>query len=285
MSVILATILCTSFACTPITNNVMKHETEIAGFNLPYSAGQATNEFYDYNSELFYLNETRLNGADPGALYVSEEDVNDSYGKLMHSWQYKDANGAWQWQNGKTQEQFEETYGTLDSWHEQYTDWYYMIYTGELGGYSAYNMFRSHDLNDWKPCGRAYNNGAIYFGSDSWSSVVSCWAPEFIRDPDSGMYFIFFSAQSKNGNAKTTYGPNNATTGGVWDGLTIPAQCLPILRDRTPRLPLRNISKFRLKRTQTEQYSAEKPLSILPTSIWTVSPTVRHIPFTTMTIK
>ena len=70
---------------------------------------------------------------------------------------YKDANGAWQWQNGKTQEQFEETYGTLDSWHEQYTDWYYMIYTGELGGYSAYNMFRSHDLNDWKPCGRAYN--------------------------------------------------------------------------------------------------------------------------------
>ena len=47
MSVILATILCTSFACTPITNNVVKHETEIAGFNLPYSAGQATNEFYD----------------------------------------------------------------------------------------------------------------------------------------------------------------------------------------------------------------------------------------------
>ena len=45
MSVILATILCTSFACTPTTNNVVKHETEIAGFNLPYSAGQATNEF------------------------------------------------------------------------------------------------------------------------------------------------------------------------------------------------------------------------------------------------
>lgn len=227
MSVILATILCTSFACTPITNNVMKHETEIAGFNLPYSAGQATNEFYDYNSELFYLNETRLNGADPGALYVSEEDVNDSYGKLMHSWQYKDANGAWQWQNGKTQEQFEETYGTLDSWHEQYTDWYYMIYTGELGGYSAYNMFRSHDLNDWKPCGRANNNGAVYFGSDSWSSVSNCWAPEFIRDPDSGMYFIFFSAQSKNGTAKNTYGPNAATTGGQWDGLTISCAMSP----------------------------------------------------------
>lgn len=103
MSVILATILCTSFACVP-TTNVVKHETEIAGFNLPYSAGQATNEFYEYNSDLFYLNETRLNGADPGALYVSEDDVNDSYEKLMHSWQYKDADGTWQWQNGKTRE-------------------------------------------------------------------------------------------------------------------------------------------------------------------------------------
>ena len=272
MSVILATILCTSFACTPITNNVMKHETEIAGFNLPYSAGQATNEFYDYNSELFYLNETRLNGADPGALYVSEEDVNDSYGKLMHSWQYKDANGAWQWQNGKTQEQFEKTYGTLDSWHEQYTDWYYMIYTGELGGYSAYNMFRSHDLNDWKPCGRANNNGAVYFGSDSWSSISNCWAPEFIRSPKTILQ-------------KALTDPTRQPPADSGTVLPFPAQCLPILRDRTPRLPLRNISKFRLKRTQTEQYSAEKPLSILPTSIWTVSPTVRHIPFTTMTIK
>lgn len=226
MSVILATILCFSFACTP-NNNTVKHEAEIAGFNLPYSAGQATNEFYEYNSELFYLNETRLNGADPGALYVSEDDVNDSYEKLMRSWQYKDANGVWQWQNGKTQEKFEETYGTLDSWHEQYSDWYYLIYTGELGGYSAYNMLRSHDLNDWKPCGRANNNGAIYFGGDSWSGVSNCWAPEFIRDPDSGMYFIFFSAQSKNGNAKTTYGPNATTTGGQWDGLTISCAMSP----------------------------------------------------------
>lgn len=102
-----------------------------------------------------------------------------------------------------------------------------MIYTGETDGYSAYNMFRSHDLNDWKPCGRANNNGSIFFDSDSWSSVSNCWAPEFIRDPDSGMYFIFFSAQAKNGNAKTTYGPNAATTGGQWDGLTISCAMSP----------------------------------------------------------
>lgn len=222
MSVILAMILCFSFACnnTP-TKGTLKPQSDIAGFNLPFSAGQATNEFYDYNSDLFYLNETRLNGADPGAIYVSPEDVEDSYTKLMRSWQYKDANGEWQWQTNKTEEMFVKEYGTLESWHADYDDWYYMIYTGELGGNSAYNMFRSHDLNDWKPCGRASNNGAIYFGSDSWSAVSNCWAPEFIRDPDSGIYFIFFSSQSKNGNAKTTYGPNSSTTGGQWDGLTV----------------------------------------------------------------
>lgn len=230
MSVILAVILCFSFACAPQDNdgdNTLKKQSEIAGFNLPHSAGQASDEFYDYNSKLFYLNETRISGADPGALYVSTEDVEDSYIKLQRSWQYKDANGDWQWQNTRSQALFEEQYGTLESWHEQYDDWYYMIYTGDTGNYSAYNMFRSHDLNDWKPCGRASGNGAIYYGTDSWAGGSTSWAPEFIRDPDSGMYFIFFSSNCKNGNAKTTYGPNSVTTGGQWDGLTISCAMSP----------------------------------------------------------
>ena len=70
MSVILAVILCFSFACAPQGNdgdNTLKKQSEIAGFNLPHSAGQASDEFYDYNSKLFYLNETRISGADPGA--------------------------------------------------------------------------------------------------------------------------------------------------------------------------------------------------------------------------
>ena len=46
MSVILAMILCFSFACnnTPKKGN-LKPQSDIAGFNLPFSAGQATNEF------------------------------------------------------------------------------------------------------------------------------------------------------------------------------------------------------------------------------------------------
>ena len=62
MSVILAVILCFSFACAPQDNdgdNTLKKQSEIAGFNLPHSAGQASDEFYDYNSKLFYRRRPR----------------------------------------------------------------------------------------------------------------------------------------------------------------------------------------------------------------------------------
>lgn len=221
LSMLLAASLC--FAAVGCgedqTTPSSKTESEIAGFNLPYSAGQATDDFYDYDSDLFYLNETRLNGADPGAIYASVEDVTDSYEKLKRSWQYKDADGAFQWQEGKTEEQFVAQYGTLEYWLEEYSDWYYMIVTGDAGG-GAYPMWRSHDLTDWVPCGQAKGNTAISYGGDDWC-INTFWAPEFIRDPASGLYFIFFSANTKNGNAKTTYGPNGTTTGYSFDGLTV----------------------------------------------------------------
>ena len=201
------------------TDTGIKYEgNEIAGFELPHSAGQATDDFYDYDSELYYLNETRISGADPGAIYASAEDVTDSYEKLAKSWQYLDDNGEWQWQDGKSEETFVEQYGTLEYWLEEYSDWYYMIVTGNSGN-GAYMMWRSHDLFDWKVCGPV-NGYSIEYTSEDWC-INTFWAPEIIRDPASGLYFIFFSANTKNGNADTTYGPNDSTTGYAYDGLTI----------------------------------------------------------------
>lgn len=220
LSVLLALSMCfTLLGCGETTSdNVPKTENEIAGFNLPHSAGQATDEFYDYDSEKFYLNETRISGADPGAIYVSDADITDTYEKLVRSWQYKDESGSFQWQSGKSEEDFVAEYGTLDEWIEKYGDWYYMIVTGGDNS-GAYPMWRSHDLTDWKACGLV-NKRAIAVESDDWTTGTF-WAPEFIRDPASGLYFIFFSANTKNGNAKTTYGPNGVTTGYDFDGLTI----------------------------------------------------------------
>ena len=233
LSVLLTLSLCfAAFGCNGNNNNQNPDDTggdtqsgviyegnEIAGFKLPYSAGQATDDFYDYDADLFYLNETRINGADPSAMYASPENVTDSYEKLVKSWQYLDENGEWQWQDGKSQEAFEEEYGTLDYWLEEYGDWYYLIVTGGgVGG--AYEMWRSKDLFDWKLCGRAGGRFAIDITKDDWC-IGTTWAPEFIRDPVSGLYFIFFSGNTKNGNAETTYGPNGSTTGYEFDGLTI----------------------------------------------------------------
>ena len=233
LSVLLTLSLCfAAFGCNGNNNNQNPDDTggdtqsgviyegnEIAGFKLPYSAGQATDDFYDYDADLFYLNETRINGADPSAMYASPENITDSYEKLVKSWQYLDENGEWQWQDGKSQEAFEEEYGTLDYWLEEYGDWYYLIVTGGgVGG--AYEMWRSKDLFDWKLCGQAGGRFAIDLTKDDWCNGT-CWAPEFIRDPVSGLYFIFFSGNTKNGNAGTTYGPNGSTTGYEFDGLTI----------------------------------------------------------------
>lgn len=233
LSVLLTLSLCfAAFGCNGNNNNQNPDDTggdtqsgviyegnEIAGFKLPYSAGQAPDDFYDYDADLFYLNETRINGADPSAMYASPENVTDSYEKLVKSWQYLDENGEWQWQDGKSQEAFEEEYGTLDYWLEEYGDWYYLIVTGGgVGG--AYEMWRSKDLFDWKLCGQAGGRFAIDITKDDWC-IGTTWAPEFIRDPVSGLYFIFFSGNTKNGNAETTYGPNGSTTGYEFDGLTI----------------------------------------------------------------
>lgn len=233
LSVLLTLSLCfAAFGCNGNNNNQNPDDTggdtqsgviyegnEIAGFKLPYSAGQATDDFYDYDADLFYLNETRINGADPSAMYASPENVTDSYEKLVKSWQYLDENGEWQWQDGKSQEAFEEEYGTLDYWLEEYGDWYYLIVTGGgVGG--AYEMWRSKDLFDWKLCGQAGGRFAIDLTKDDWCNGTT-WAPEFIRDPVSGLYFIFFSGNTKNGNAETAYGPNGGTTGYEFDGLTI----------------------------------------------------------------
>lgn len=233
LSVLLTLSLCfAAFGCNGNNNNQNPDDTggdtqsgviyegnEIAGFKLPYSAGQATDDFYDYDADLFYLNETRINGADPSAMYASPENVTDSYEKLVKSWQYLDENGEWQWQDGKSQEAFEEEYGTLDYWLEEYGDWYYLIVTGGVVG-GAYEMWRSKDLFDWKLCGQAGGRFAIDLTKDDWCNGTT-WAPEFIRDPVSGLYFIFFSGNTKNGNAETAYGPNGGTTGYEFDGLTI----------------------------------------------------------------
>ncbi len=66
-----------------------------AGFRLAHNNGLTDqDDQYSYNSNLFYRNEAHVDGADPGAIYVSVEDARDSYNKRMQSYKYDTGSGV-----------------------------------------------------------------------------------------------------------------------------------------------------------------------------------------------
>ena len=141
---------------------------------------------HNYDTSLYYRNDQDLSGADPGAIYVSVED--------------------------------DPVYG----------GWFYMAVTGFEGHnttktYGAYPIYRSKNLIDWEQCG---TNGGYALAVDptkDWS-MGHYWAPELLQETievdgvKKNRYYIYFSAQSKVGNANTEY---TSKTGTDWDRLYI----------------------------------------------------------------
>ncbi len=191
---------------------------DVAGFNLPHNNGLADpDDQYSYNSDLFYRNETHVNGADPGAIYVSVEDAIDSYNKRKLSHQYDTGNGTYDWCDDYSEAQFIAEYGTQEEYVEAYADMYYVCVTGSTGSISsktkakygndivqgAYTMYKCKDFTNWERCG-LIDGHAIAIREEDWATH-NFWAPEMIRDKHSGLYFMFFSCMSKTGTSEDTY--------------------------------------------------------------------------------
>lgn len=182
-----------------------------AGFALPHYDGMSDDGIYDASK--FYLNELRTEGADPGAIYTSPEDIADSYDKVKATALAKNPQ--------MTEAEWEVENGTKQDWIDEYGNAFYMIvtsFTNQISGevsreyqsvQGAYRLYKSYNLTDWDIAGRI-DGYAVNVRSDAWTQS-SYWAPEFIRDPKSGRYFIFASVQSKNGNADTEYFPSTGT--------------------------------------------------------------------------
>ena len=118
-----------------------------------------------YDSSIFYKNESYLWGGDSGCIYVSEEE-SEEYG----GWFY----------------QYMSEAGGLAS---------FGIYgNGTYGACVA--VFRSKDMNEWELCGAVDNGLAIHLPADSWREQYT-WAPEVIYDEPSGKYVMYFSSASK----------------------------------------------------------------------------------------
>ena len=122
------------------------------------------NSMFDpYDSSKFYRNDLDVCCGDAGCIYVSPEE-DPVWGGYYYLYQSGNDN------------------------------MYYQTYDDHA---SSIIVMRSRDLNDWETCGAVDGGFCCYFDtSKEWISGAT-WAPEAIRDPVTGKYFIYFNASSK----------------------------------------------------------------------------------------
>ncbi len=127
--------------------------------------GTGVDEQGRYNTELYGLNGLNdPSGPDPGVFYVSEEE-DPVYGGYYYR------------------------YHSSSSWTMPDTDYYNDAF---LWGRAAY-CDRSKDMYHWEPCGALAGSYAL--GLDRFDWVWdNIWAPEVIRNPGDGKYYMYFTA-------------------------------------------------------------------------------------------
>ena len=137
------------------------------------SGGKAELPVYDtldghFDKTLMTQNLLKINNGDPGGLYVSEAEDSEYGGYCYVALTTINNNIS----------------------HDKYVK-------------AAFEIYRSRNMSDWEMCG-AIDGSALGIPADSWIDTWT-WAPELVRDPDSGLYLLYFSAHSKVGNQGTSY--------------------------------------------------------------------------------
>ncbi len=187
------------------------------GFPLPYDSGLTSrnnNEFAVYDNDLYYLNDQKVNGRDPSVLYVSIDDITDTYNKNIARVSQFGQEAVDEWVKER---------GTLEDWIARYGKQFYLtgserttVLTASTkqkypdAAWAAFNLSKSADMHNWVNVGAL--DGYAYLGTNtSWQGggASQTWAPEYKRDPVSGMYLLAFSSASKDGNETTQYNPHS----------------------------------------------------------------------------
>ncbi|MDE7372773.1 MAG: family 43 glycosylhydrolase, partial [Clostridia bacterium] len=126
----------------------------------------------NYNTDLFYRNDQDIAAPDPGVTYVPEGLQDGGYYYMYNT---------------------EST--TVNS--------------SEMKS-AAFWVTRSKDLNDWEMCGKVNAGFAFAVTSDSWMDS-RLWAPECYYDENDGMFYLYFTAASKQGNGSQEYSSSSVT--------------------------------------------------------------------------
>ncbi len=123
-----------------------------------------------YNNKLYGMNGSNdIEGADPGCFYVSEEE-DAKYGGYYYM--YK---------SGSTADE-----GIVLSGEPYASD-------GTL--VTAYRCYRSKDLHTWETAGAMDDGYSLKVTWEDWARK-NFWAPEVIKSPHDGKYYMYFSASA-----------------------------------------------------------------------------------------
>ena len=138
---------------------------------LDYSTGIKNNE---YNSDLYGMNTVNdITGSDPGAFYVSKEEDSE-YG----GWYYMYLSDKRNNKDGIKDLAAEQCVGIED------------IQT---------KVYRSKDLYNWEECGAIGGRSLLLYENDWVDTTSAFWAPEVIRNPHDGKYYMYFTGVAKLG--------------------------------------------------------------------------------------
>ena len=137
-------------------------------FALKYDMGM--DDYQNYDSDKFMTNVLNTIGADPGVIYVSEED-DEVYGGYFYAYITGQTSGGF-------------TPGTG-------------IYPSDTKTL-AYQCFRTRDLSTWELCG-AVGGYAIAGQSSDWEEWTNCWAPEVIYNASDAEYpyYMYYTTTAK----------------------------------------------------------------------------------------
>ncbi len=157
---ILALVLMMAMLLSLTACGTQKQEDAVLQY-LSYATGMDENG--NYNSALYNMNGSDMVGADPGCFYVSEEE-DPVYGGYYYMYTSSESVGTPLLQN----ERYKDSYGI------------------------AYQCFRTKDLSNWELCG-ALDGYSLNIEWEDWA-VGYYWAPEVIRNPADGLYYMYFTS-------------------------------------------------------------------------------------------
>ena len=168
------------------------------GFELGHFDGSDTANGYD--SALLYQNTSEFLGGDSGVIWVSEEE-DPEYGGYFY--QYMSEAGS-VYNNGVPSDQ--DGNAAHDKNDAAYT--------------SHVAISRSKDLYDWKLCGAVDHGLGLKAGMNAFMDR-GFWAPETIRDPKTGKYFMYFGGSGSSyyrEHFEERYGnaPKTGVNGRIW---------------------------------------------------------------------